>query len=102
MGKYDYNKKSFETFRKAVTSAGTAEKLHTDLPIPDGMMLIIKALDANTDLVRYANSQPKAQSTDAFTLKAGQSVGLRITNCNLVWLDAIVSGEAVVCSVEVF
>lgn len=80
--------------------AGTAEKLHDDLPIPDTFMLVIKALDGNTGDVEIGNSQANAQGTGAFILDAGQSIGLKITNGNLVWIDVTVSGEGIVASVE--
>ena len=100
MSRWITNRTFFETFRKTVATAGTAEKLHSDLPIPDGFQLIIKALDGNTGDVEYASSQAKAQGTNAFILDSGQSVGLRITNANLVWIDVTVNAEGVVCSVE--
>ena len=96
-----YNKKSFETFRKTVASAGTAEQLHSDLPIPDGYMLIVKALEANAGDIEIANSQERAQGSNVFTLDAGQSIGLSITNANLVWIDATSNGDGVVCYVEI-
>lgn len=100
MSRGPYNKKSFETFRKTVAVAGTAEQLHADLPIPDGFMLIVKALDGNTGNMEFAETQAKAQGSDVFILDGGQSIGLSITNANLVWLDATVSGEGVVCYLE--
>lgn len=100
MSRVIYNKKSFDTGRKTVGSAGTAEKLHDDLPIPDGFMLVLKALDGNTGDIKFANTQEKAQGSDVFILDAGQSIGLSIANANLVWIDATVSGEGVVFYVE--
>lgn len=95
-----YNKKSFETFRKTVAAAGTAEQLHADLPIPDGFQLVMKALDGNTGDIEFANTQAKAQGSDVFILDSGQSIGLSITNANAVWIDATVNGEGVVFYVE--
>ena len=100
MTRYSYNRSFFETFRKTVAIAGTAEKLHSELPIPDGFQLVIKALDNNTGDIEIGNSQTSAQSANAFILDAGQSIGMKITNANLVWIDVSVSGEGVVCSVE--
>lgn len=100
MSRWVYNKKSFDTFRKTVAVNGTAEQLHSDLPIPDGFQLIVKALDGNTGDIELANSQEKAQGSEVFILDAGQSIGLSITNANLVWIDATVNGEGVVCYVE--
>lgn len=100
MNRGPYNKKSFETFRKTVAAAGTAEQLHADLPIPDGFGLIMKALDGNTGDIEFANSKAKAEGSDVFILDAGQSIALSVTNANAVWLDVTVSGEGVVFYVE--
>lgn len=99
MSRYSTNKAFFETFRITVAAAGTARKL-PDIAIPDGFQLIVKADDANTGNMEIGPTQAIAQSTDAFVLDAGQSIGLKIQNCNQCWVDATVNGESVFCYVE--
>lgn len=95
-----YNRSFFETFRKAVTTAGTAEQLHTGLTIPDGFQLVVKALDGNAGDVEIGNSKANAESSRAFILRGGQSKGFYLNNANLIWIDVTTSGEGVICCVE--
>jgi len=95
-----YNKRTFVTFRKAITTAGTAEQLHSDLPIPDGFQLVIKALDGNSGNIEIAPTEQQANGSDVFVLDASQSIGLYLQNANAVWMDTDSSGDGVVCIVE--
>lgn len=96
---YD-NRAAFATGRKTVTTAGTAEQM-TSQAIPDGFGVVIKAISTNTGRVRVGNSKANAESaTTAFTLGSNESITLKISNLNLVWLDVTVSGEGVEWIVE--
>ena len=92
------NRTDLATFRVIVSTAGTAVNFDA-LPVPDNFMLIIKALEANTNNILVGNSSDTV-GTIGFELAKGQSIGYRITNANLIWIDSVVSGEGVSCSVE--
>ena len=98
MSPFVTNRTSFATFRVTVSSAGTPVNFDA-LPIPDNFMLIIKALEANTNNILVGNSSSTV-GTVGFELAKGQSVGYKITNASAIWMDALVDGEGVSCSVE--
>lgn len=93
------NRTSFTPFQKTVASAGTPEQLHSNLAIPDGYSLLIKAKNANTGKVKVGATSA-AFDTDCFQLEKDQAVTLRLTNANLVYIDVTVNGEGVECIVE--
>lgn len=95
------NKSSLTTGQKDVTVAGTAEQL-PDVGVPSGYKAIILAKPGNTGYIYLGSSKANAESlTDRFDrLEAGDSVPLQITNLNLVWVDASVSGEGISYVVE--
>ena len=83
------------SFRKTVTSAGTAEKLHASLSVKS---FVIRALESNTGIVYLGSSG--VTSANGFELPPGGSItedffeGSPITLTDL-WLDVVVSGEGV-------
>ncbi len=94
------NKQNFITGQKNVTAAGTAESLGSGV-IPDGFALVIKAKVGNTGVIRVGNTQANAQNTAvAFTLKPLESISLSVTELDMIWIDATVSGEGVEYMVE--
>lgn len=85
---------------KNVTVAGTAEQLDS-ISIPNGFQFLIKAKDTNSGRIYLGNSQANAQdSSRRFTLWSNESKRFGITNANLIWIDAEVSGEGIEYSVE--
>jgi hypothetical protein len=104
-GKKDFdllNKSSAKFGTKTVTTAGTAVQLSSaSIPIPDGFELVVKALGGNSNKVHIALSASDAQTdTNAYEMKAGEAIGLKITDVNLVYVDANASGEGVTWAVE--
>ena len=94
------NRSSFATGQNDVAVAGTAEQVGTQV-IPDGFSVVVKAKNTNTGRIRVGNSAANAQnSAVAFTLGSSDSIRLFITNLDLVWIDATVSGEGVEWIVE--
>ena len=94
------NRTSFVTGQKDVTTAGTAEQL-PDVEIPNGFAVVIKAKSTNTGRIYIGNSKANAEDHSvAFSLGANEWVELKITNLNLVWIDADVDGEGVEYIVE--
>ncbi len=95
------NRSSFTTGQKNVTIAGTAEQLPSVI-IPDGFQLTIIAKPANTGTIYFGNSKANAESaTNRFDgLSAGLAVSLKVTNANLVWVNASVNGEGISYIVE--
>lgn len=96
---FSTNKSAFKTFRKTIAAAGTAEQL-PNVPVPDGHVLVIKALDSNTGDIEIGETQAIAQGSNPFVLKPGQAVELDIVNANLIWADVTVAGNGVSGIVE--
>lgn len=85
---------------KTVAVPGTAEQC-ASLAAAPGKAIVFKALDSNTDDVYLGNSQANAQNAAVrFSLAAGQSLVLYVTNANLVWVDAAVAAEGICIAVE--
>lgn len=80
-----------------VQTAGKAEQL-PDIKVPDGCELIVRGHPANTDDIYTGNSKAHASQSTAgvgehITLAPGEALKLRVTNANVVFVDAAVSGE---------
>lgn len=86
------NKPAWTHGQKDVTTAGTAEQL-PDVAVPDGFELVVQAKPDNTGNIFIGNSKANAESTTARFeyLDAGDAVTLKVTNANLVWIDASVT-----------
>lgn len=94
------NKSSFTHGQKDVAVAGTAVQLPSH-PVPDDCQVTVIAKPGNTGTIYLGNSKAKAEGSDRFDgLSAGLAVSLKITNANLVWVDAAVGGEGVSYIVE--
>jgi hypothetical protein len=72
-----------------VATSGTAVQLQTSA----NLSLTIKALAGNTGLIYVGDST--VDSTNGFELSAGDSVSIAVSNNNVIWIDASVSGEKV-------
>jgi len=89
--------KSFKVLRKTVTTAGTPIQLGTNVRVPDGVMLVIKAMTTNTGTIGvgptafYAN----LNNNECFRLSAGQSVSIDVDQLDDVWIDSSQNGEGV-------
>ena len=95
------NSTSIKTFQKNVTTSGTPVQL-TDLSVPDGVKVTIKAKVANTGTITIGGSSADSLNTGTsfFKLRSGESIGLQVTNPNVIWIDATVSLEGVECLLE--
>ena len=94
------NQAAFETNQLNVTVAGTGENLQAQA-IPNGFAVAIKAKSGNTNSIWVGDSKANSENhAIAFELKAGEVMKLYITNVNLVWIDASVTGEGVNWVVE--
>lgn len=92
---------ALRTGQKTVTAKGTPEQLPAlDLRNKD-VHLVVKAMNANTGALYLGYSSATALNTnsDYYSLYPGESVELKISNANLVWLDAE-SGEGIEYIVE--
>jgi len=91
-----FNTNSFVTGQQNVTTSGTPVQL-TDLVIPAGILILIKAKNGNTGTVTIGNSSANALNTGIafFALAAGQSVLLQLQNLNRIWIDSTVSGNGI-------
>lgn len=94
------NRNSWTPGQKNVTSAGTAEQL-PNVEVPDGFEFVVKAKVDNTSYIYYGNSKANAEdSSKRATLSPDESMAFRITNANLIWIDAAISGEGIEYIVE--
>ena len=101
---------NFVTGQTAVAVAGTAQQLNggVSIPIPNGMQLVIKApkdatgaVTATSGPIYVSNSKANAENHSvAYPLAKQEFIAYAITDVNLVWVDAAVSGNGVVWTVE--
>jgi hypothetical protein len=84
-----------------VPTAGTPVQL-PNLVIPDSVDLVLRAKLPNSSAKIYvANSSLNcADATKRMELKTGESIGLTITNANLVFIDSSVNNGKVELFVE--
>jgi diacylglycerol kinase family enzyme len=83
------NQNNFRIEVIAVPVGGTPVQL-PDIPVPDGVDTVIKAKTTNKSKIIYiANSIANcAIITKRAELRAGEAIGLSITNTNLIYIDA--------------
>ena len=86
--------------QKLVLTAGTAVQMPSVL-VPYDKEVVIRALRTNTGIIYVAPSKSDAEGhTSSYSLAPGEVVGYKIQNLNQIWVDASVSGEGVVWTVE--
>lgn len=84
-----------------VPTPGTAVQLPSQ-EIPPGFELVVRAFPSNTDNIYVGNTKAStSNATKQITLAAGEVVKLKITNTQLVWVDAVVADEGAEYYVEV-
>ena len=90
------NADEWDHYHKTVTSAGTPVNLAV-VKIPDGCQLVVKSLHGNTDAIYLGKSELTVKNHDRrVTLpKEDASTTFKVSNANLVWVDAEVDGEGV-------
>ena len=95
------NSGSIKTFQQDVTVSGTPEQL-TAYPIPDGVSVTVKAKSANTGAITVGGTSAQALNTgsSSFLLQPGQGISYQVSNTNLIWIDAAVTGEGVEVTTE--
>ena len=75
--------------------AGTAEQL-PDLAVPNGFELVVRGKPGNTGDIYLGNSKVNAEDVnERLPYSKGNGLTLKVTNANLVWVDAAVPGEGV-------
>lgn len=95
MADKDYSYRTIGTGKQSVTTAGTAVQLSsTSVPC---RMVEIQSVAENTDtiVIGDANVVATAGSRQGIGLEPNQSVALRVTDLNKLYIDAVVSGEKV-------
>ena len=94
------NPESIAIQQKLVTTAGIAVQL-PPVKIPYDCEVVILALTTNTGTIYVGNSKLNAEDhTISFPLLAGESIEYKIRNLSLLWVDASVSGEGIIWTVE--
>lgn len=97
------NKSSFITGQATVAHHGTAVQLSTEsVPIPDGFQLTVIAKPGNSDTIYIGNSKSNAENAAIRFdgLSPGLAVSLKVTDANLVWVDASSDNDGVSYIVE--
>lgn len=95
------NRFAWASGHKLVAAAGTGVVLGSQA-IPADFKVVIGALNTNTGAIYLGNSKANAEDhTIAVPLLAGQAAAMKITNTNLVWIDADNAGEGAFYFVEV-
>ena len=84
-----------------VPLAGTPVQL-PDIPVPDGVDLVIRAKQSNLFRKIYLSDSALnvVDATKRIELRAGEAIGLSITNANLVWIDASGNNTSIEVLVE--
>jgi hypothetical protein len=87
---------NFYTSQKVVTTSGTPVQLPDQTLDPD-QTVAIKAKSANTRTICVGHSLATALNTNAnhAKLAANESVQLKVSNLNQIWIDSTVSGEGI-------
>lgn len=86
----------FYTAQKNVTTSGTPVQLASQ-SVPEGVKVIVKGKDGNTGTITFGFSSADALNTGTahFKLLPNQANEFQVTNTDLIWIDATVSGEGV-------
>lgn len=80
--------------QKTVTTAGTAERLHTGKAV--NCTVMVKALPANTGNMFVGNVSGDVASTNGMVLEPGDAIIFAmVTDLRELWVDAAVNGESV-------
>lgn len=84
------------TGQQNVTTSGTPVQL-SDVDIPAGVLVTIKAKSANTGRITLGSSSANALNTGTsfFSLGSNDATVLQVDNLNRIWIDATVSGEGI-------
>jgi hypothetical protein len=93
---YTPNQSCFRVKVIRVPIKGTPVQL-PDIPIPDGIDVVIKAKTNNgAKRIYIANSSANTAIEDERAeLRAGEAIGLQICNTNFVWIDASANDAAI-------
>ena len=80
--------------QKTVSAAGTAERLHSDLPCNGP--LLVKALSGNSGDVYLGNVSGDVSSTNGLVLDAGEEIYFSMVhNLREIWLDVGTNDDGV-------
>ena len=104
-GRPDFGKKNQSSViagTKDVITPLTAVQLPSNI-ISKSFELVIKAKSGNTGTIYVADNEADAKAgghADAYELSAGETISYRVTNTNILWIDAENAGEGVTFTVE--
>lgn len=94
------NKSLWVHGQKDVAAAGTAVQLPSH-PVPDDCQVTVIAKPGNIGTIYLGNSKANAEGSDRFDgLSPGLAHSLKITNTDLIWVDASDNGDGVSFSAE--
>ena len=94
------NKSSWIHGQKDVATAGTAVQLPS-YSVPDDCQVTVIAKPGNTGIIYLGKSKANAEGADKFDgLSPGLAHSLKLTNTNLIWVNAENSGDGVSFSAE--
>lgn len=92
----DNSSNTFVSSQQNVTTSGTPVQLPSQA-VSGNSTVIIKAKSANTGTITIGDTSAHALNTGAahFKLAANESLELRVSNLNQIWIDSTVSGEGI-------
>lgn len=96
------NSKQIYVETVTIAAAGTAQQ-STSVNVPDGVSVVYMAHPDNTGYIKIADTAAKAQATYGtgnIPLTAGQAMVYQIMDPSTPYIDATVSGEKVIVSME--
>jgi len=90
------NQSSWEVNVYTILSSGTGQQL-SEMIVPNGMMLVIRAHPDNAGNVYLSHSKTGAESgvPGRVQLAAGQAITLHVANADVVWWDASAASQKI-------
>ena len=95
------NRADWDSGKKTVAALGVGEQLPS-VAVPSGYYVLLKALKDNTDKINVAESKASSEDDDnSHELQPSDTLTLKVTNVDKIWVDADVNGEGLTWAVEI-
>ena len=76
-------------------AAGATVKIVSSLVVTDGIAVVVKAKSGNAGNIFLSDRAEGATSGAGFILRANESISLQVNRTEIIYLDAVTSGEGV-------
>lgn len=96
------NSKQIYVETVTIAAAGAAQQA-TSVPVPEGVTVVYRANPSNTGDIKIADTAAKAQAaagTGNIPLAGGEAITYQITDPSIPYIDATVTGDKVVITME--